>query len=86
MDQIDQITCAELIHGLPSFLDDEVAAVEREAFAAHLDRCAHCLATYRFERKVLATVKRKLRTGAVPGDLARRIGALIAAFEPDDGR
>src|SRR5262249_5789109 len=76
MEPIDQITCADLISRLPDFLDGEVLAAERAALAAHLDRCAHCLATYRFERHLLTAVKLKLRTTDVPDDLTRRITVL----------
>ena len=77
MEPIDHVTCADLIRRLPDLLDAEVEAPQREALTAHLDRCAHCLATYRFERHLLTAVKGKLRTAAVPKDLIRRITALI---------
>jgi anti-sigma factor (TIGR02949 family) len=77
MPLIDRVTCADLIRGLPAFLDGEVSAKEADALAAHLDACAHCLATYQFERRLLNEVKAKVRTTDVPTGLARRIAALI---------
>jgi len=79
MDQVDPVSCAELIRSLPSFLDSEVEATESAALSAHLERCAHCLTIYRFERAVLDNLQAKLRTASVPPDLERRVLELIGS-------
>ena len=57
---------------------DEVRLVE-----AHLAVCDACASTYRFERRVVIELKRKLQRIDLPAGLADRIRARLA--DPPEG-
>ncbi|MFN0179242.1 MAG: anti-sigma factor family protein [Gemmatimonadales bacterium] len=73
------VTCEELIRELPDFLDREVTLARGSLLERHLEECAHCLATYRFERGLLDRIRAQLAAVALPPDLIRRLTAAIGA-------
>lgn len=76
----DQVTCEELIRGLPALLDGELEG-DLARHHRHLDACAHCLEIYRFERSLLDLLKDRLRRLDPPPGLAGRVRSLLAAVQ-----
>ena len=81
---LDQVTCEEFVRNLPSFLDREVTAGDRQELEAHLATCVRCLRKFHFERTLLDRIRNRLQAVAVPAALKVRIEALIRASDRDD--
>jgi anti-sigma factor (TIGR02949 family) len=74
---MNEIDCRSFLSRLPDLLDGEVDGAERPRLDAHLDHCAHCLATFRFERAILDGLRGKLAAAAMPDEFGRRVLSLI---------
>lgn len=70
--------CEEFLHRLPLFLDGEHEAADDRLLQEHLSWCEKCLAKYRFERRLIDSVRSTLARVPVPDHLAGRIAALLA--------
>ena len=73
MTTTDPLTCSEVFRRLDDYLDRELSPEEMLLVRAHLETCAACAAEHRFERRVLDSVKEKVRRLPVPSDLAATI-------------
>jgi anti-sigma factor (TIGR02949 family) len=74
---VEELDCRSFLSRLPDLLDREVEAVEEPRLQAHLDHCAHCLATYRFERSLLDELKTSFGQASIPSGLERQVLSLI---------
>jgi anti-sigma factor (TIGR02949 family) len=72
---LDRITCESAFRRLDDFLDRRLSPDEMRLVEEHLHICAACTQEFTFEASVLAGVRRKLRSIAVPADLVARITA-----------
>ena len=73
-----RLTCEEVFDRLDDFLDRELTPVEIRLVQEHLETCAACASEYRFESRVLDSVRGKLRRITVPpslrAEILRRLG------------
>jgi anti-sigma factor (TIGR02949 family) len=76
-DPLDRITCESAFRRLDDFLDRQLSPDEMRLVEEHLHICAECTREFTFEASVLAGVRQKLASIAVPGDLLARISAQI---------
>jgi anti-sigma factor (TIGR02949 family) len=70
------IGCGEAVRHLWEFLDQDLAADDRQALEEHLAFCRRCCGELEFAGEL----RRRLRatgTGGLPGDVAERLGRFI---------
>jgi len=77
MVELDRVTCDGFLRELPSYLDRELPDARLGRLAFHLDTCRHCLALDRFERSIIASLKRKVRAVELPAGLVDRLAAAL---------
>lgn len=65
--------CEDALRRLDDYLDRQLPADEARRVEAHLAVCAACASKYRFERRFVAELRRKLRRFDIPSELADRI-------------
>ena len=72
----DDSDCAEAIHRLYHFLDDELNDATREAIRHHLDECSPCLEAFDFEAELRIVIATRCRED-VPPHLRAKIADAI---------
>jgi hypothetical protein len=80
MNAMHQMTCSEFVRRRPDLIDGEVGTAEARALNDHLDEGARCLQKFRFERRLIDEVRRRLRAVERPPALAGKVARLIEAF------
>lgn len=70
--------CEEFLHRLPSLLDGEHDPADDRLLHDHLAWCEKCLRKYRFERRVIETIRDRLAEIQLPAGLQDRVAALLA--------
>lgn len=78
MTPVDKLTCEEIFRRLDDFLDRELGPEEMRLVQEHLDTCAQCAHEHRFDRRVLDTVREKVRRIDTPTDLRSRVADALA--------
>jgi anti-sigma factor RsiW len=73
----EELTCAELVELVTDYLEDGLAAPDRERFEEHLVFCDGCDVYFEQIRRSVA-VSGRLREEDLPGDLEER---LLSAFQ-----
>jgi anti-sigma factor RsiW len=70
--------CSQSEGVIHSYVDGELAGVDREVYERHLDGCERCRARTRFEGRFKAAVRGHLPRRQVPSLLVERIRAAVA--------
>ena len=73
------ITCQDCTRALYPFLDRELSDEDIVQVREHLDACAGCLHTFKFEESLRRLVKVRCREQHAPDSLRARIIARLAA-------
>jgi anti-sigma factor RsiW len=73
------MTCVEADTVVHAYVDGELAAVDREAYEAHLGTCQACTQASRFQARFKAALRGHLPRPALPVGLRGRIEAALAA-------
>ena len=71
--------CAEAFSRVQDYLDRELSAEETVHVREHLETCERCAHEFRFEARVLDTLKQRLRRVDVPESLRARVAHAIDA-------
>jgi len=85
MASLDRYTCEDVFRRLDAYMDRELNADDVRLLEQHLETCATCAAEHKFESRLLAGLKQKVRRIAVPSNLMDKISRLIADQPGDSG-
>jgi anti-sigma factor (TIGR02949 family) len=78
-DAVARYTCEEMFRRLDDYVDRELGPAEMRRVREHLETCEACAREYAFEASLLAEVRMKLQRISAPGELLRKVEALLAA-------
>ena len=81
MNQLDRYTCEQVFQRLDDYIDRELAPDEMRMIQEHMEECAWCANTFKFEVGVLETVKKRLQRFQAPQSLMSKITAALDAAE-----
>jgi anti-sigma factor (TIGR02949 family) len=71
------VTCRGALARLYEYIDGELSPADTKAVKFHLKLCRECSKRFRFEEQLLAGIREKCRTAAIPEDLRKRIEAAL---------
>ena len=70
-------TCADVFARLADYLDRELSAEEVRLVEDHLELCEVCASEFRFEERVLAGLRQRVRSDTVPETLRQRVTSML---------
>lgn len=73
----EELTCAQTVHFLFRYLDGDLGEVEELLVEAHLDHCHRCARKFRFERRVIDSLRSKLQVVRASDSLKERIASML---------
>lgn len=73
----EELSCAHTVHYLFRYLDGDLGDVVEDLVNAHLDHCHRCASKFRFERRVIDTLRGKLQSVHAPDSLKLRMALLL---------
>lgn len=76
-----ELTCAEVVEVITTYIEGGMASADRERFEEHLALCEGCSAYFEQMRLTIATTGR-LRAGDVPPPLEERLLAAFRLWRP----
>lgn len=65
--------CAETLHELHAFLDDELSEPTKQAISGHLGQCLDCLQAFDFHAELRVVIRQKCSNDEIPPGLLARI-------------
>lgn len=78
--------CAEAVTFMHSYVDGELASVDRESYERHMQDCPDCLRAWRLQARFKAAVRGHLFRRSVPAGLEEKILAALPATPPGGRR
>ncbi|MGL5828153.1 MAG: mycothiol system anti-sigma-R factor [Angustibacter sp.] len=80
MSECDQAQCAQVLQGIFAYLDGELAQLDCELIAQHLDTCPGCAQEYTVDCALKAVIKRSCSGESAPQELRDRVVAGLATL------
>jgi anti-sigma factor (TIGR02949 family) len=71
------VTCRGALARLYEYIDGELGSADTRAVKLHLKICRACSKRFRFEEQLLADIREKSRTAAMPETLRQRIESTL---------
>lgn len=75
--QIDRFTCEQVFERLDDYLDRELAPRETRLIEEHLEICAWCAGTYRFQEETLRALRGRIQRVPAAPELQTRVFAAL---------
>ena len=71
------VTCRGALARLYEYIDGELSPADARAVKLHLKICRACSKRFRFEEQLLAGIRERCRTAAIPEELRQRIESAL---------
>jgi len=75
--KLNIVTCRGALARLYEYIDGELPPGDAKAVKLHLKLCRACSKRFRFEEQLLAGIREKCRTVAMPEELRQRIESAL---------